>query len=227
MMKGILFDFNGTLFFDSKMHIEAFRRVMPLYGLPIPTPEFLIGQVFGATNAHIVRTHINKDATDAECARFSDMKVHKYFDICLETPERLHLVDGVPEMLGELKARRIPYAIVTGSDREELDFFIEHLGLDRWFDRSNIVYNDGSFSGKPAPDCYLRGAEILGLSPSECLVFEDGTSGIRAATAAGVGAIVANYEQGIPDPVADGLAVAATTHDFTNWRETLSRFGLL
>ena len=45
--------------------------------------------------------------------------------------------------------------------------------MDRWFDPRRIVYDDGTFSGKPAPDIYLRAAERIGLSPSRCIVAED------------------------------------------------------
>ena len=70
-------------------------------------------------------------------------------------------------------------------------FFREHFGLDRWFDPRRIVYDDGTFSGKPAPDIYLRAAERIGLSPSRCIVAEDARSGIEAARRAGAGMIVA------------------------------------
>ena len=63
--------------------------------------------------------------------------------------------------------------------------------MDRWFDPRRIVYDDGTFSGKPAPDIYLRAAERIGLSPSRCIVAEDARSGIEAARRAGAGMIVA------------------------------------
>ena len=63
--------------------------------------------------------------------------------------------------------------------------------MDRWFDPRRIVYDDGTFPGKPAPDIYLRAAERIGLSPSRCIVAEDARSGIEAARRAGAGIIVA------------------------------------
>ena len=226
-LKGILFDFNGTLFFDSNMHFEAFRRIMPKYGLPRPTDEFLIQNVFGTTNPYVYRKFINPNATDAECAVFDKEKIELYFDICLEMPEKFRLVPGVPEMLDRLKEQGIPYAIATGSNKTEMDFFIKHLGLERWFSWDNILYTDGSFNGKPAPDCYVLAAKKLGLDPSDCIVFEDGSSGIRAATAAGAGAIVAVFENGVPTPVVDGITVDSVHHGFTDWHTILSDYGIL
>ena len=61
--------------------------------------------------------------------------------------------------------------------------------MDRWFDPRRIVYDDGTFSGKPAPDIYLRAAERIGLSPSRCIVAEDAPVGIEAARRAGMSVI--------------------------------------
>jgi HAD superfamily hydrolase (TIGR01509 family) len=65
-----------------------------------------------------------------------------------------------------------------------VSFYIKNLGLDRWFSEDNMVWDNGAFPGKPAPDIYRLAAAKLGLSPSECLVYEDGTSGILAANRA-------------------------------------------
>lgn len=207
--------------------MEAFRKAVPHYGVAAPTDEFMIKNIFGSTNADIFRKFINANATDAECAEFNDRKVGLYFDICLASPEKFRLADGAAEMLDFLKENGVPYCIATGSNREEMDFFIKHLGLERWFSfDENILYTDGSFKGKPAPDCYILAAKKLGLTPAECLVFEDGTTGMLSATAAGAGVLVAMYESGMPDPVSDRARVDAVYHDFHNWRELLSRYGL-
>ena len=65
-LKGVLFDFNGTLFFDSDMHMEAFRRAFPKYGQPVPSDEFMIGRCFGRTNDTIYRENFKPDPTPEE-----------------------------------------------------------------------------------------------------------------------------------------------------------------
>ncbi|MBQ7386603.1 MAG: HAD family phosphatase [Clostridia bacterium] len=226
-IKGILFDFNGTLFFDSEMHAQAFGLTCDAYGVERFTREQLISGIFGRTNAKIYRDNFQSDATDEECERFSTVKKNFYFESCLAQPDRLTLAPGAAEMLDYLKEQGIPMALATGSDREEVDFFIEHLGISRWFSyEKNVVYNDGSFSGKPAPDCYILAARKIGLDPSECAVFEDGRSGIMAANAAGCAAVIAVHEEGIPSPLGDGCEANALYHDHTKWRETLTLLGL-
>lgn len=223
-IKGILFDFNGTLFFDSDLHIKAFQHIFPMFGAPKPSKEYLAENVFGRTNTKICRDNINPNATDEEAADFARKKEAMYYELCLADKKRLKLVDGAEELLDYLKAEGIPYTIATGSDKEAVEFFFEHLGLEHWFNIDNMIYADGSFNGKPEPDCYLLAAEKIGLSASDCLVFEDGTSGIMSANAANAKGVVVVYDEGIPSPLREGLAVDAVYHDLKAWREILSQY---
>ena len=226
-IRGILFDFNGTLFFDSRMHMDAFAETCRRYSKEPFSDEYMINNVFGRTNTRIFKENFKADATDLECEVFNDVKKKLYFDACLSRPERMHLVDGAAQMLDYLSANSIPFALATGSDREELDFFMEHLGLGRWFDfDKNIVFTDGSFRGKPEPDCYILAAEKIGLIPEECAVFEDGRSGIAAAHAAGCTRVVAISETGIPAPFDSPDEVTAAYNSLSDWRNALILLGL-
>ena len=225
--KGILFDFNGTLFFDTELHIKAFEIIFPMYGKEKPTREFLTSKVFGRTNASIYRDNFDKNATFEAADEFRRRKEEVYYQLCLADKSIFKLVDGVPEMLDYLKEKGIPYTIATGSGGEEVDFFFKHLGLGRWFDKDRIIYTDGTFNGKPAPDCYLLAAERIGLEAKDCIVFEDGTSGIRAAKAAGAAGVVAVFEEGMPSPLKEGITVDGVYHDLSDWRDILSQYDLL
>ena len=226
-LSGILFDFNGTLFFDSFIHIEAFKKVFVKFGKDVPTDEYIAENLFGITNEMIYKQNFNANANFEECERFRIAKENYYYDICLSSPKKMKLVSGVTEMLDYIKAAKIPYCIATGSGLEEVEFFIKHLGLDRWFSFDNIVYTNGTFRSKPYPDCYLLAAKRLSLSPSECLVFEDGTSGIKAARAAKAGGVVAVYEKGLPSPIMDDAKADQIHHDLSDWNKILKDFGLM
>lgn len=69
-------------------------------------------------------------------------------------------------------------------------YIIEYL-IGKWFEIDKIVLDDGTLPGKPEPDIYLRAAENIGISPSDCVVVEDSVSGICAAKRAGIGKIYA------------------------------------
>lgn len=80
--------------------------------------------------------------------------------------------------------------IATASMEKNVQFFFEHLGLDRWFSYDQVALNDGTMKGKPEPDIFLRAAELMGVRPEECMVFEDAKSGIEAARRAGACRVV-------------------------------------
>ena len=90
-----------------------------------------------------------------------------------------------------LRDNKIPRTIATASNRMNVDFYIEMLHLERWFDLDKIVYSNGKIPGKPAPDIYEIAAKNLGLIPQECIVIEDALSGIEAAKRANIGKIIA------------------------------------
>ena len=226
-LKGILFDFNGTLLFDSDLHMEAFRQVFPAFGQPAPTDAFMIGHIFGRTNDTIYRENFDADASADDVARFIEKKEELYQSNCLTRPDVFHLVKGAEELLDYLQEHRVPYALATGSDWGNVSFYLRELGLDRWFTTDNMVWDDGTYPGKPSPEIYLRAAKKLGLDPAECLVFEDGTSGIRAANAARVGAVLALYEEKYPSPLTAETRVDGVLHDLGEWKTILAEYGLL
>ena len=225
-IKGILFDFNGTLFFDSEYHARAFELCCEKYGMPVFDRQFMINNIFGRTNAEICMSHYIPNATEAQIEEFGKYKEKLYTDACIDNPTHLHLCEGVTEMLDYLKKNSIPYCIATGSPLENVEFYFEHLGLGKWFTMDNLVYCDGSFAGKPAPDIYLLAAKRLGLDTSECAIFEDGTSGIQAAHDAGCGGIVAVYEKKYELPDSTKAMVDIICHDLTDWRSILAKYGL-
>ena len=225
MIKGFIFDFNGTLFFDSKVHIKCFREYALKYGFEVMSDEYVVGNILGRANDLIVRVNYKKDATDEDIAKFSEEKEGLYRELCRKNPEDMHLVSGACELLDYLKENSIPYCIATGSDIDNVNFYLNEMGIDKWFSLDNIVYCDGSFPCKPSPDIYEIAAKRLSLDPSECVVFEDGTSGMLSAKSAGVEKIIAVYEEGLPTPITDEVTPFMVLHSLDNWKAVLSELG--
>lgn len=90
---------------------------------------------------------------------------------------------GVPEILAFFRERGVKMAVASSSTREVVGHNLGSSGIRPYFDA--VVTGEDVTNGKPAPDIFLRAAERLGLPPSDCAVFEDALTGIRAAHAAG------------------------------------------
>ncbi len=189
-LKGILFDFNGTLFFDTDQHEQAWREyVHHLCGREITDDEFRYC-IHGRTNADILKYFLHSGLTDREIERHAEAKEDIYRRLCMKMGDQLHLADGAYELLDMLKAAGVRMAVATSSGRSNTQFYIKRFDLWRWFNQNTLIYNDGSIPGKPAPDIYVTAAGSIGLEPSDCVVFEDMPSGIESAVAAGAGSIM-------------------------------------
>lgn len=227
MIKGILFDFNGTLFYDSDKHIIAVQEFFLRRGLPAPSADDIVLNMFGKTNRTIFKDRYKKDATDAEIEAYGGEKEALYREACLNSPETFHLIDGAVEFLGYLKEHSIPYNLATGSPLDNVKFYFEHMGLGEWFSIDRVVYDDGSRPGKPAPDMYIEAARRIGLSPEECIVFEDAANGIISAISARAGAVYAVLSDELVSPIFNGISVDGEIRDFKNYKEILDRYEII
>ena len=190
MISALIFDFNGTLLFDTPAHSAAWREFLQeKTGRGISEQE-MRENVQGRPNPEILR-HFLGELSDAEIRVFAGEKEAKYRELCLRENDWFKLADGVETMFDRLREKGVPFTIATSSEWENVSFYFEQLGLDRWFTPETLVFADGKMAGKPAPDIYLRAMKLLGKEPGQCAVFEDSMAGIASARNAGAGKIVA------------------------------------
>ena len=189
--EGIIFDFNGTLFFDSDKQEEAWRVIsLRMRGREF-TKQEMLERMHGCSGKSIFEYLLGRSISYEEEVRLMAEKEEIYRELCLKDRDRFHLAPGADTLLDWLCAQEIPHTIATASEIVNVRFFRECFGLDRWFDPAAIVYDDGTHPGKPHPDIYLKAAAKIGLSPERCIVVEDARSGIESARRAGAGCIVA------------------------------------
>jgi HAD superfamily hydrolase (TIGR01509 family) len=188
---GIIFDFNGVLWWDHALvEIGWQRTAMQLRGRQFSREEF--ARIVHGRNGRETLAYLAPRALEeAQIRRLIDDREASYRELCLQEGEKFRLSPGAEDLLDYLKDRSIPRTIATASEKMNVDFFVERLGLERWFDPGRIVYDNGVLRSKPAPDFYLQAAANLKLEPARCVVVEDALSGMRAARAAGIGWVIA------------------------------------
>lgn len=191
MYKGIIFDFNGTLFFDSEKHLEAWREFSKRLRDKPFTDDEMRDYMFGRTNEDIIAYLIGKRPTAQMVEELAKEKEAVYRDMCRKDYKNTVLAPGAIDFLNYLKENNIPRTIATMSEKDNVDFYIEEFNLAKWFDIDKIIYADGTIPGKPAPDIYIKASKILNLTPKECVVVEDAVSGIESARTAEIGKIIA------------------------------------
>jgi beta-phosphoglucomutase-like phosphatase (HAD superfamily) len=190
-LKGLIFDFNGVLFWDDQLQRDSWRAfAAKLRKQPLSDAEIDI-HVHGRNGKYTLEYLLGYPIGTEESADFIEQKESIYRQMCLNLNGDFRLSPGAILLLDDLVKHKIPHNIATASGKKNVDFFIQHLNLGSWFETEKIMFDNGQILGKPAPDLYLGAAEKLDLSPVDCMVIEDSHSGIQAARAAGIGWVVA------------------------------------
>jgi HAD superfamily hydrolase (TIGR01509 family) len=191
VFRGLIFDFNGVLFWDDDLQRKSWRQFAARIRDELLTDAEIDVHIHGRNGQHSLEYLLGYPISQAEADVLIEQKETIYRQMCIGLGKDFKLSPGAAELLSALVNHKIPHTIATASAVNNVVFFSQHLGLDTWFDVENFVYDDGNTPGKPAPDLYLQAARNLKLGPGECVVIEDSLSGIQAAYNAGIGHVIA------------------------------------
>ncbi len=174
----VLFDFDGTLCNTEVENIRLVQGVLRQMGADVSLEELevLTGGEDRVTVPPILELHHVAGTIDEyERLRDNCYRTYAEADLVLE-PGALELIDG-------LRARGVKTALVSMTVARCILTGVARLGILDRFDA--VVCGDMVEQRKPAPDPYLRAAELLGMDPMRCMAVEDSPTGIASARAAG------------------------------------------
>ena len=188
-IKGIIYDFNGTMFFDGDFQNQAWSKFfLEEYNRKVNKEEFDL-YIHGVNSIDTFKYFLGKGLTFDEAKELEEEKEIIYRDLCLKNKE-FKLADGLEEFLNFVKRKGLKQNIATASAFKNTKFFFDNLNLYRWFDLSKTAYNNGKIKSKPDPEIFIIADSNLGLNLSVCIVFEDSRNGIIAAKSGGAKLIV-------------------------------------
>ena len=183
MIKGIIFDMDGTMIDNMMVHHRAWQKVLAELGLEL-TIEEVKDQIHGI-NEEILERIFGDRFTRKERRQISGKKEAAYRKIFL--PE-LRLLPGLENFLNHIQSANIPMAIGTAAPRENAEFVLENLQLWPYF--AGVFDAQSVSRGKPDPEIFEKAAASMGLAPDECLIFEDSLTGAEAAKRAHSKAVI-------------------------------------
>jgi len=178
MVKGIIFDVDGTLL-DS-MHIwgELGKRYLSSVGIEAQPglAKILFPMSLDESSEYLKEAYQLQDTVD----KITDdtVKILGDFYRYEATPK-----NGAVDFIKRMQSRNIPMAIATSGDRRIQDTALERLGISGCF--TAVLTCSDLKTNKRVPTIYLRAAELLGTKPEETAVFEDVLHAIKAAKSAG------------------------------------------
>ncbi len=182
-IKGVIFDFNGTLFKDSEYHIAAWQKISQMLTHSPMSREEILQKTQGVCNAITIDRLTQGRCSKEENQAWSRKKEALYRQLVVQDRTKAALVPGAVELFETLRDHGIPFVIASASIEENIDFFFDFFQLDRWFERKQTIYDDGSYPDKGA--MFEAALKILGCNRQAVLIFEDSDKGLDCAEAAG------------------------------------------
>ena len=181
--KAFLFDLNGTMINDMPYHITAWHSILNALGAGI-SMEKMKEECYGKNDEIMERIFPGRFAIKEK----NRMGLEKEKQYQKDFRPQLQLIKGLESFLDQSYNAGIKMAIGTAAIMYNVDFVLDGLGIRHYFDA--LVSADEVTNSKPDPETWLTCADRLGVSPKECIVFEDVPKGVEAAQNAGMDCVV-------------------------------------
>ena len=170
---------DGVIIDSTAIHVFAWKRYLEQHGLAF---EDLGERMLGKHNNELVRDLFSgSELTDSEVFDHGANKEALYRELMAPVFDS-KMVQGAAHFIR--RHREIPMAVASNAERANVDFVLDTAGIRDAF--RAVVSGQDVERPKPHPDIYFRAAELLAVSPSDCVVFEDSRTGVEAAHAAGM-----------------------------------------
>lgn len=191
----VIFDMDGVICHTNPYHSKAFREFFGKRNLN-PTDEEFAQHMFGKSNSYILRHFLQRDIEGEEFLRLEDEKESLFRELYEPYVEP---ISGFVEFVKRLKTEGIKMAVATSAPRANLDLIADKLSLQDYM--GSFMASESVTKHKPDPEVYLTSAARLGVSPEQCVVFEDSFSGVSAGLNAGmkvVGVLTSHTRDELP-----------------------------
>lgn len=178
--KGLIFDLDGTLADTMPVHYTAYQQVLGKYGIDYPFEVFMA--LAGVPAIQTIEKINEIFGADLDPVAVGNEKEAEYESL-------MHMIKPIEQVVDVVRryAGVLPMSIGTGGYRRLAQKTIEMIGVDKYI--HIMVTAEDVAHHKPHPETFLRCAELMGVEPRYCLVFEDGQPGMQAAKAAGMMAL--------------------------------------
>lgn len=212
------YDVDGTMVDSEPLHVAAWHETLAINGrrfedLPVEFQNTMAGRKPFAIATFMVG-NLNLSVSPEN---FLSQKHSSFMD---KVRTDLRPMPGVVESVGRF-AGKYALGIGTSLDREYVDLVLNGLGVTDAF--SVIVTGDEIKHGKPDPETYLTLADRIRVDPRQMAVFEDATSGIASAKAAGCWCVAVENLNAVPQDTSQADIVVHSLNEVTD--ETIRRLG--
>lgn len=181
MLKAVLFDMDGVIIDSEPLHQKAYYAMFKEVGITIS--EELYQSFTGQATLQICRQLVQEYNLNRVPQELVNIKRSIFKQLFLNDPD-LGLIAGVRELIEDYYKNGLILVLASSASMTTINNVFSKFELNQYF-KAKLSGADLEES-KPNPEIFLKAVEASGCKPSECMVIEDATNGIKAAHAAGI-----------------------------------------
>ncbi|TLP48412.1 HAD family hydrolase [Cohaesibacter sp. CAU 1516] len=193
LLDACLFDLDGTLIDSTPPVVRCWSALLERHDLD---PAIYLAKIHGRPAHESIR-----DLLSGKDEAIIEEEIRWLQHMESTDVEGIVALDGALDFIAELDRLSVPWTIVTSGSVPVAGARIRAAGIPT---PARMITSDDITKGKPNPEPFLKGADLVGLAPEQCVVFEDAAAGITAGLAAGAQVIgitatqTAHVPAGIP-----------------------------
>lgn len=187
MPYAVIFDMDGVISDTQTLHAAVESELLARYGVVL-SPEEITAQYAGVKTSEFF-VDLLKDTE----ANVPELLKEKWMRAAALAEQGVNAVPGAIELIQALHAEGIPIGVSSASARPYVEMVLGKLDVKKYILESTT--GDEVEHGKPDPMIFLSTAKKLGMEPKDCLVIEDGKSGMIAAKRGGMACIGLVYDE--------------------------------
>lgn len=176
--EAFIYDCDGTLADNMDAHKTSYRMAASVFNIDLD--EKIIDELSGWPIIDVAAEIRKRYSGNFDHSLLASLKIRLFDQVFVDdtTP--------IPFVVNHLKAHagRVKVAVVSGGERKSISSTLVKLGVDHLVE--TLICSGDSLRGKPFADPFLMAAQMLGVNPAKCMVFEDGEAGTKGAEAAGM-----------------------------------------
>ena len=180
MIKGLIFDCDGTLADTMPLHWRAWQAIARRYKLHFPEDRFY--SLGGVPSRDILKMLGEEQGVALDYLAAAREKEAAYLPLI----SQVEPINAVVRIARD-NSGKIPMAVASGGTHFVIEQVLAPLGIRKLF--KAIVTSEDVMNQKPAPDIFLEAARRMGVPPQHCRAYEDTDLGMRAIRAAGMEAV--------------------------------------
>lgn len=210
MIKGVIFDFDGTIVDTESLWFEVYRDILlEAYNHQLNLQDF--GSIIGTVD-DVLYEMLEKEIGSTFQRQWLHEEVAKHFS---ERKAQLFVREGVRELIQAVQNKGLKLAIASSSGTDWIEAHLRRFDLHSYFPM--ILSKDHVSKVKPDPELYIKTLEKMELEPYEVIAIEDSGHGAHAAVKAGIQTIV------VPNPVTSFLTFPEEAQRFEDFHSILQQ----